>query len=86
MLRKSVWDNQDVLLETDDGGTTQVAYTVSPALYGEVLAQRTDNTSHFRRKFSWCSIAPRGTQKRPAPIRSRSLPRVALLTVKTDSS
>ncbi|MCK4324525.1 MAG: RHS repeat-associated core domain-containing protein [Armatimonadetes bacterium] len=46
-MKKFIWDNQDVLLETDDGGTTQVAYTVSPAFYGEVLAQRKDNASHF---------------------------------------
>jgi len=32
VVKKFIWDNQDVLLETDAGGNTQDAYTVSPAL------------------------------------------------------
>lgn len=36
-----------MLLETDAAGNTQAAYAVGIARYGEVLAQRQDNTSHF---------------------------------------
>ena len=42
-----VWDNQDVLLETNAGGVTQTAYTQTPALFGEIVAQRKAGASHF---------------------------------------
>ena len=43
-------DGENVLLETDSGGSTQVAYTLEPALYGNLVAQRRSGTSwwhHF---------------------------------------
>ena len=42
-----VWDNQDVLLETNAGGVTQTSYTQTPALFGELVAQRKAGASHF---------------------------------------
>ena len=42
-----MWDNQDVLLETNAGGVTQTAYTQTPALFGEIVAQRKAGASHF---------------------------------------
>ncbi|GEM_PF-6466754 len=33
-------DEQNVLLETDSGGATQVAYTLEPASYGNLISQR----------------------------------------------
>ena len=42
-----VWDNQDVLLETNAGGVTQTAYTQTPALFGEIVAQRKAGASRF---------------------------------------
>jgi len=38
-------DGENVLLETDSGGSTQVAYTLEPALYGNLVAQRRSGTS-----------------------------------------
>jgi RHS repeat-associated protein len=39
-ITKFILDGQDVLLETNDGGTTQVVYTQTPSIYGIVLSQR----------------------------------------------
>jgi len=39
-LRKFVNDEQNVLIETDSGGTTQAAYTLEPAFYGNLVSQR----------------------------------------------
>ena len=43
----ALWDGENVLLETDSGGTTQVAYTLEPALYGNLLSQRRAGASSF---------------------------------------
>jgi RHS repeat-associated protein len=39
-LVRFINDLENVLLETDSGGTTQVAYTLEPALYGNLVSQR----------------------------------------------
>ncbi len=39
-LVKFINDMQNVLAETDSGGTTQVAYTLDPQLYGNLISQR----------------------------------------------
>jgi len=44
---KFVWDGQDVLLETDGNGTTQVTYTQTPDVYGQIVSQRRDSTTSF---------------------------------------
>ena len=46
-VTRFVWDNQDVLLETNAGGVTQTAYTQTPALFGEIVAQRKSGASRF---------------------------------------
>ena len=35
-----VWDGQDVLLETDVSNNTQVTYTQTPDIYGNLVSQR----------------------------------------------
>lgn len=42
-----VWDNQNLLQEVDGAGETEVAYTNSPGLYGELLAQRKAEATSF---------------------------------------
>ena len=42
-----IWDGQDVLLETDGNGTTQVTYTQTPDVYGSMVSQRRDSTTTF---------------------------------------
>ncbi len=42
-----VLDGQDVLLETDGGGTTQAAYTHRPGAYGPLVAHRRGGDSFF---------------------------------------
>ena len=44
---KFIWDGQDVLLETDENGTTQVTYTQTPAVYGSMVSQRRDSITTF---------------------------------------
>ncbi|MCJ7750210.1 MAG: hypothetical protein MUQ65_03805, partial [Armatimonadetes bacterium] len=38
-LRKFIWDGQNILLQTDSGGTTNRDYTCNPQLYGELISQ-----------------------------------------------
>jgi RHS repeat-associated protein len=42
-----VWDDQNVLLETDDQGATQAFYTLAPQRYGDLLSQRRGSDSRF---------------------------------------
>ena len=42
-----VWDQQNVLLETDADGTIQAAYTLQPRAYGNLISQRRGEDSHF---------------------------------------
>ncbi len=35
-----IWDGQDVLLETDVSNNTQVTYTQTPNIYGDLVSQR----------------------------------------------
>lgn len=46
-VAKFVWDGANVLLETDAGGTTQSAYTLTGEQYGDLLSQRRDDASSF---------------------------------------
>jgi RHS repeat-associated protein len=39
-LVKFIHDGENVLLETDSGGTTQAAYTLEPQAYGNLISQR----------------------------------------------
>jgi RHS repeat-associated protein len=38
-LRKFVWDGENILLQTDSGGTTSRDYTYNPQGYGELVSQ-----------------------------------------------
>jgi RHS repeat-associated protein len=42
-----VWDGQKILLETDGMNSTQVIYTLSPALYGDIVSQRRLGVSRY---------------------------------------
>jgi len=42
-----IWDGQDVLLETDVSNDTQVTYTQTPAMYGDIVSQRRSTTTSF---------------------------------------
>jgi len=44
---KFIWDGQDVLLETDGNGNTQVTYTQTPDIYGQIVSQRRGNSTSF---------------------------------------
>ena len=39
-MTKFIWYGQDVLLETDGNGTTQVTCAQTPNLYGDLVSQR----------------------------------------------
>ena len=42
-----VWDGQDLLLETDVSNNTQVTYTQTPAVYGNLVSQRRSTTTKY---------------------------------------
>ncbi len=42
-----IWDGQDVLLETDVSNNTQVTYTQTPDIYGDMVSQRRSTTTSF---------------------------------------
>ena len=42
-----IWDGQDVLLETDVSNNTQVTYTQTPDIYGNLVSQRRSTTTSF---------------------------------------
>ena len=44
---KFIWDGQNVLFETDDDGSTVAAYTLAPANFGTLLAQRRSGATKF---------------------------------------
>jgi len=45
--RRLIWDEQNILLETDDAGATQANYTLEPAGYGNLISQRRSTTSSY---------------------------------------
>ncbi len=46
-LARFVHDGENVLLETDAGGATQVSYTLEPAGYGNLISQRRGSASSW---------------------------------------
>jgi RHS repeat-associated protein len=44
---KEVWDGQKILLETNASNVTQVIYTLSPGLYGDLISQRRLGVSRY---------------------------------------
>jgi len=46
-VAKFINDMENVLIETNSGGTTQAAYTLEPQQYGNLLSQRRSGASHF---------------------------------------
>jgi len=46
-LRNIVWDRENILAETDSGGSTVARYTMAPRTYGEIVSQRRGGASAF---------------------------------------
>ena len=46
-LRKLIWDAENILAETDSGGTTQAAYTLAPEAFGSLISQRRSGATSF---------------------------------------
>ncbi len=46
-IRRSLWDNNNVLRETDDLGAVAVQYTYAPEPYGDLISQHADGDSTF---------------------------------------
>lgn len=46
-LRNLVWDAENILAETDSGGTTEAAYTLAPEAYGSLISQRRSGATSF---------------------------------------
>ncbi|MFO0945278.1 MAG: RHS repeat-associated core domain-containing protein [Planctomycetota bacterium] len=46
-VRKHVWDQENVLYETNGSNVLQVAYTLEPALYGNLISQRYAGNSRY---------------------------------------
>jgi RHS repeat-associated protein len=44
---KFVWDDQNILLETDASDLTQVVYTLEPVVYGNLISQRRAGSTHW---------------------------------------
>jgi RHS repeat-associated protein len=44
---KEVWDGQKILLETNTSNVTQVIYTLSPGVYGDLVSQRRSGVSRY---------------------------------------
>ncbi|MHB8638094.1 MAG: RHS repeat domain-containing protein [Fimbriimonadaceae bacterium] len=44
---KEVWDSEKILLETDQSNVTQVIYTLSPGIYGDLISQRRSGVSRY---------------------------------------
>jgi RHS repeat-associated protein len=44
---KSVWDEENILLETDGNDATQVVYTSKPATYGLLISQRRGSSTNY---------------------------------------
>jgi RHS repeat-associated protein len=42
-----IWDQQNVLLETDQNGVTQAIYTLTPASYGNLISQFRNAATNF---------------------------------------
>ena len=68
--RRLIWDEENILLETTDAGSTEVVYTLEPAVSGNSLARggvvpvaTTCSTRWARPTGSWTPPAPRS---RPA--------------------
>jgi RHS repeat-associated protein len=46
-FRRFVWDKENILAETDSGGSTTAAYTMTPEQYGSLVSQRRSGASSF---------------------------------------
>ena len=46
-LRRFLWDGENVLAETDSGGSTLARYTLAPELYGALVSQRRSGATSF---------------------------------------
>jgi len=46
-LRNTVWDGENILAETDSGGSTLAGYTLSQELYGALVSQRRGSAIFF---------------------------------------
>ena len=44
---KHVWDGQNILLETNTSNIVQVAYTIEPAFYGNLVSQSRSGADSF---------------------------------------
>jgi RHS repeat-associated protein len=44
---KHVWDEQNIVLETDGSNVVQVVYTLEPVVYGNLISQRRSTTTSF---------------------------------------
>src|SRR5262245_33363414 len=45
--KKQIWDQENILLETDGSNVTQVVYTLQPAGYGSLISQRRSSTTTY---------------------------------------
>lgn len=48
-VQQLLWDNNNVLRETDDVGTVEAEYTYQPQPYGDLVSDRRDSESNFYR-------------------------------------
>jgi RHS repeat-associated protein len=46
-LAKLIWDRENILTETDTGGTTQAQWTLEPRRFGNLISQRRTSVSSF---------------------------------------
>ena len=46
-LRNIVWDEENILVETDSGGSAVARYTLAPELYGTLISQRRSGATSF---------------------------------------
>jgi RHS repeat-associated protein len=46
-MRRFLWDGENVLAETDSGGSTVARYTLGPELYGALVSQRRSRATSF---------------------------------------
>ena len=46
-LAKLIWDGENILTETDSGGTTRVQVTLEPSFYGNLISQRRSSATSW---------------------------------------
>jgi hypothetical protein len=44
---KAIWDDENILSETDQNDVTQVIYTLEPSVYGNLLSQRRSGVTNY---------------------------------------